>query len=88
MSNVIVGALAMAAVWLASSHSRNQGIQLGIGKWILTVLVIFYWVFVILMGLGFLDEGAGQAALVMCLITGVPGVVFVVLLKRFVLVSR
>ena len=87
MSNVIVGALAMAALWAVASYSRNRGLRLGVGKWILTVLVVCYWVFVSLVGLGFLHEGAVQAALVMSLIMVVPGVILVVVLKRFVFVS-
>ena len=87
MSNLIVGALAMAVLWAAVSYASNHGIRLGVGKWVLTVLVICYWVFVSLIGLGFLHEGAVQAALVMSLIMVVPGVVFIVLLKRFVFVA-
>ena len=88
MSNVIVGALAMASLWAAASYSRNHDLSLGVGKWILTVLVILYWVFVSLVGIGFLQEGAVQAALVMSLIMVVPGVIFVVLLRRFIFVSQ
>lgn len=87
MVSLITGALAMAALWAAVSYRRSQGLRFGAGKWLMTVLVIFYWVFVILAGFGFLYEGAVQAALVMTLIMVVPGVIFVVLLKRLVFVS-
>ena len=87
MSNVFVGALAMAALWFAVTYSRSHELRLGKGKWLLTILVILYCGFVALVGIGFLKEDAGQAALVVSLIMGVPGVIFVVLLKRFVFVS-
>ena len=81
---MLVGASAIAVFWVVAEYARRRQLRLGWRRWFLTGLVIFYGVFVTLLAIGFLEEGAGQAALVMGLILGVPGVIFCVLLKRFV----
>jgi uncharacterized membrane protein len=84
MINLIVGACAAAVLFLAMSHARRHEVRVSWWKWSLTVLAVIYAVFVVLLGIGFLAEGATQAALVMSLILGIPAVVFAVLLVRFV----
>jgi len=49
---------------------------------------LFYAVFVLEVIVGFLGEGAPQAALVMGLLTGIIAIVWGVLLKRFVFVNK
>ena len=84
MINLIVGACAAAVLFFAFDHTRRHELRLSWWKWVLTVLVVIYAVFVVLLGIGFLQEGATQAALVMSLILGIPAVVFAVLITRFI----
>jgi uncharacterized membrane protein len=84
MINLIVGACVAAVMFFAIDHARRNALSVSWWKWLLTVLAIIYAVFVVLLGVGFLQEGATQAALVMSLILGIPAVVFAVLLVRFV----
>ena len=84
MINIIVGASAAAVLFLAIDYARRHELSVSWWKWLLTVLAVIYALFVILLGIGFLEEGATQAALVMSLILGVPAVVFAVLLVRYV----
>jgi uncharacterized membrane protein len=84
MINLIVGACAAAVMFFGINHARCNALSVSWWKWLLTVLAVIYAVFVVLLGIGFLQEGATQAALVMSLILGIPAVVFAVLLVRFV----
>ncbi len=83
MINLIVGACAAAVVFFAMNSARRNGLNVSWWKWTLTVLTVIYAVFVVLLGIGFLEEGATKAALVMSLIMGIPAVIFGVLLVRF-----
>ena len=84
MINLLIGALAMATLLLGVDYARRQRIYVGWWQWFLAVLAVIYSTFVVLLAIEFLKEGATQAALVMSLIMGVPAVIFVVLLVRFV----
>ena len=84
MLNLLVGASAMATVLLAADYARRQKIYLSWWQWLLSVLAVVYSMFVVLLIIEFLHEGATQAALVMSLIMGVPAVILIVLLTRFV----
>jgi hypothetical protein len=83
MINLLVGALAMAAILLTVEYARRGKIYLAWWQWLLSVLTVIYAMFVVLLVIEFLKEGATQAALVMSLIMGVPAVIFVVLFVRF-----
>ncbi len=82
--HLLIGALAMTAILLLANFARKNEIQLKWWHWLLTVLGILYAVFVLEMIVGFLGEGAPQAALVMGLVTGIFAVIWAVLLGRFV----
>ncbi len=84
MTSLIIGALAMATLWLIVEYSRKKGIKPPWWAWTLTVLAICYGVFVLELVVGFVDEGAFRAALVMGVITSLFGVIWGILLRRFV----
>lgn len=84
MVNLVVGAIAMAVMLLAVDYARRHSLGLKWWQWLLTILVVIYTTFAVLLIVGFQGEGAGQAALVMSLIMGLPAVIFSMLLLRFV----
>jgi hypothetical protein len=83
MSDLIIGAVAAAGFLLLVNKTRRQGLRLAWWKWALTVLAFIYAVFVLEVITAFLEEGAGQAALVTGIFLGVIAVVWGVLLGRF-----
>ena len=87
MIHLLIGALAMAAMLLFVDVARRQKIAVRWWQWVLTSLGILYGVFVIELVAGFLAEGAGRAALVLGLITGIVAVIWGVLLRRFIFSS-
>ena len=88
MVHIVIGALMMLGFTLLVSRSRRMGLSISWWQWGLTGLVFLYAVFVCEMVVSFLQEGAGRAALVMGVILGFVGVVFAVLLARFVFTRR
>lgn len=82
--HLFIGALGMAGLVLLVDYVQRTGMKLTWWRWLLTVLGIVYAVFVLELIVGFLGEGAPQAALVMGLITGIVAVIWGVLLGRFV----
>ncbi len=82
--HLFIGALAMAVFALLINYARKNDLGLKWWGWLLTLLGILYGVFVLELIVGFLGEGAPQAALVMGLITGLLAVIWGVLLRRFV----
>ncbi len=85
--HLLVGAFAMACIFILANFAQKNEVTLKWWHWMLTVLGVLYAVFVLELIYGFLAEGAGQAALVMGLITGIIAIVWGVLLKRFVFVK-
>ena len=81
---LLIGVLAMGGMLLLVDYARKHQLPLKWWHWTLTVLGVLYAVFVLEVIVGFLGEGAPQAALVMGLITGVIAVIWGVLLRRFV----
>ena len=88
MIHIVIGALAMAVLLLLVNHTRKHEKTVRWWQWLPTILGILYAVFVLELVVGFLDEGALRAALVMGLITGLPAVIWGVLLGRFVFVRK
>lgn len=82
--HLILGALATAGLFLLMEYVRKNGMRLTWWHWLLTVLGIMYTSFVLELILGFLVEGAPQAALVMGLLTGIVAIIWGVLLGRFI----
>ena len=85
--HILIGALAMATLLLLVGYARKNELTLKWWHWLLTGLGIIYAIFVLELIVGFLGEGAPQAALVMGGMTGIVGVIWGVLLKRFVFVK-
>ena len=86
--HLLIGALAMAGLLLLVDYTRKNAMSVKWWQWLLTGLGILYTVFVLELIVGFIGEGAGQAALVMGLITGFFAVIWGVLLGRFIFVKR
>lgn len=84
MVHILIGALAVAVIWFLVRTARKRNLILKWWAWTLAVLFVFYTVFVLELIVGFLGEEAPRAALVMGSITGLPAVVWGVLLGRFV----
>jgi hypothetical protein len=84
MIHIAIGILMMLGFSLLVSRVRQRGLSVSFWQWGLTVLAFLYAVFVCEMIVSFLQEGAGRAALVMGVILGFVGVVWAVLLARFV----
>lgn len=82
--NLLIGGLAVAAFFLLVNYVHKNELYLKWWQWVLTVMCILYAVFVLELIVGFLAEGAPQAALVMGIITGIFAVIWAVLLGRFV----
>lgn len=81
--HLVIGALAAAVLLLLVNHTRRKHLALAWWQWLLTVLAVIYAIFVVEVIVAFLGEGTGQAAAVMGLVTGLPAVVWGVLLARF-----
>lgn len=84
IAHLLIGATGMLLLFWAINYTQKNGLPLKWWHWLVTVLGILYTVFVLELIVGFLDEGAAQAALVMGLVTGIFAVVWGVLLRRFV----
>jgi hypothetical protein len=84
MAHILIGALAVAVIWFLVRTARRKNLILKWWAWALAVLCLFYMVFVLELIVGFLGEGAPRAALVMGSITGLPAVIWGLLLGRFV----
>jgi Na+/melibiose symporter-like transporter len=82
--HMLIGAAVAAGFLLVYHRSRKKQLSVTWWQWGLTVLGFLYAVFVLEMIAAFLDEGAARAALVMGLIFGLFGVIWAVLLARFV----
>lgn len=88
MIHLFIGALAMAVLWLLAELARRKEIQLKWWGWLLTAMCIIYSTLVLEMIVGFIGEGAFQAALMLGLFTGFFAVIWGVLLGRFVFKSE
>jgi hypothetical protein len=82
--HLFIGVLAMAVFSFSVDYARKNNLNLLWWHRLLTILGILYAVFVLELIVGFLGEGALQAALVMGLLTGIIAVIWGVLLARFV----
>ena len=79
---LMIGALSATALIFIVDYARKANLNLKWWEWLLTVLGILYAVFVLEVFYGFLNEGAGQAALVMGILSGLLAVIWWVLLAR------
>lgn len=88
MPELIIGAVAATSLVLMSRLARIRGITLAPWQWIFSILVVLYWVFILETVISFLREGTPKGAVVMGTILGFVGVVWAVLLSRFVYSGR
>jgi hypothetical protein len=84
MIEIIIGAIAMAGLFLLVNHTQKRKLHVAWWQWILTLLGFAYAVFVSEMIVAFLDEGAGKAVMVTGVILGFIAVIWGVPLARFV----
>lgn len=84
MIEIIIGAIAMAGLFLLVDHTRKRKLPVAWWQWILTLLGFAYAVFVLEVIVAFLDEGAAKAAMVTGVVMGFIAVTWGVLLARFV----
>ena len=84
MIEIIIGAMAMAGLFLLIDHTRKRKLPVTWWEWILTFLGFAYTVFVLVVIVAFLDEGAAKAAMVTGVVMGFIAVIWGVLLARFV----
>jgi len=82
--HLIAGAVVMLCFVLLVHHTQKTGKTVQWWQWPLTVLGFLYAIFVLEVIYGFIDEGAGRAALMMGLILGMVAVIWGVLMGRFV----
>ena len=84
MAYILVGAIMMAGFLLIVDYVRRRELKSKWWHWVLTALGFLYGVLVLALVVGFLEEGSGQAALVMGVLMGVVAVVYGVFVSRFV----
>jgi hypothetical protein len=88
MAELVLGGLAVGSFLSVVQWSRTRRLRVSWWQWALTLLAFFYALFVAEVVIEFLREGTPKGALVMGTIMGFFAVVWAVLLKRFVFVSR
>lgn len=84
MVNLLIGAIAIAALFLVIEYARRKSLALKWWHWALTVLGLIYAVFVLEVIATFLQEGAAKAALVVGMILLIIAVTWGVLMARLV----
>jgi len=84
MAELIIGAVAAGGFLLLARFSRERGLTVRWWGWALTLLGFLYGVFVLEIVVEFLREGTPKGAVVMGTIMGFGGIVWAVLLGRFV----
>ena len=88
MAELLLGAGAAAGlIWLVH-HAQSRRLAIRKWQWGLTLLAFLYWILVIAVILAFLREGTPKGAAVMGGILGFPGVIWAVLLGRFVFAGK
>ena len=87
MTNLIIGAIAMGVLWFVFNYVNRKGLQITWWQWLLTILGVFYAIFVVAMITSLVAEGSPQAAVVNGLIFGLIAVIWGVLMGRFVFVK-
>jgi len=88
MAELLLGGVGVALFLSVVRWSRTRGLRVAWWQWGLTLLAFLYALFVAEVVIEFLREGTTKGALVMGTIMGFAAVVWAVLLKRFVFVSR
>jgi hypothetical protein len=84
MAELFIGAGAATAFLLLVRLARVRGLQIRLWQWGLTFAGLVYGVFVLEVVVSFLREGTPKGAAVMGTLLGFVGVVWGVLLGRFV----
>jgi len=84
---LIIGILVTAGFFLLLNKLRQREIKLTWWQWIAVVIGFLYVIFVLEVIVGFISEGVPRGALVNGMLTGIPGLIYVTLVYRFVLKS-
>jgi hypothetical protein len=84
MTDLVIGAVAMAGFLLLFNYVRENKLLLSWWQWTLVILGFLYAVFVLEVVVAFLEEGSAQAALVMGTLLGFVAIVWGVLVGRFI----
>ena len=87
MTYLFIGAIAMGVLWFVFNYVNRKGLQITWWQWLLTILGVFYAIFVVAMITSLVAEGSPQAAVVNGLIFGLIAVIWGVLMGRFVFVK-
>lgn len=82
--HILIGALAMWVILFLVDFTKQKDLAVPWWQWLLTALNVIYFLFVLELFYGFLGEGASQAAFIMGMFTALLGVIWAVLLGRFV----
>ena len=82
--HLIIGAVVMLCFLLLVNHTQRSEKKVQWWQWLLTIIGFLYAIFALEVIYGFINEGAGRAALVMGLILGIVAVIWGVLMGRFV----
>ena len=85
---LIIGAVAMLVFMWLLNYVQKKGIKLSWWEWTLTVLALIYGVFVLEVIVLFLVEREIQGAAFMGGITAIVGVIWAVLLSRYVFAPK
>jgi len=85
---IIIGAVAMLGFMLLLNWFNRNKITLNWWQWLLTILGVFYGVFVLEVIVIFMVERVPQGAAFMGGITAVIGAIYAVLLQRYVFAPK
>lgn len=86
--HIVLGAGAATMLFSLYNFSQKNALKIPWWQWVLSILGVIYALFVLEVIVGFLGEGAPQAALIMGLLTGIVAIIWGVLLKRFVFIVK
>ncbi len=84
MINIIIGAAVISGAYWLINYTKKQQLSIKWWGWLITTFGFLYAVFVLEVITAFLAEGTGRGALVIGLMLGIIGIIWGVLLGRFV----
>jgi len=84
---LIIGILVTTGFFLLVNKLRQLEMKLKWWQWAAALVGFLYAIFVFEVIVGFINEGAPRGALVNGMLTGIPGLIYVTLVYRFVLKS-
>ena len=85
--HIMIGILIATGFWLVYINAQKNELRFSWWQWALTIIGLVYAAFVLEVIAGFLSEGVPRGALVNGMLTGIPGLIYITLVYRFVLKS-